>query len=206
MNAFTMWSRFVTGIAGALFGTFVSVTWADTTRTQTISIQEGWNAVYLEVFPADADPTVVFEQTPIDIAASYYGPISTAQFVSDPSANLLSQAGWGVWYSPARREAFLRTLHAIQGNQPYLLHSSRAFTWNVQGRVFPLSISWRPNAYNFVGFGVHPTAGPTFDQFFSGSHAHQHNELYRLHSGSWRRVLDPDGGGFALGRGVLDLL
>ena len=98
-----------------------------------------------------------------------------------------------MWYAPDRPDAFLSTLHAIHGQRGYLIHASRAFTWRVTGAVVPEEIQWTPNAFNLVGFTVAAGAPPTFAQFFAGSPAHQHNRIYRLEDGNWRRVSDPSG-------------
>jgi hypothetical protein len=163
----------------------------ESSRTQTIQLQKGWNAVFLEVYPPDPDPAIVFAATPIDLAASFYAPASSAQFMTDPGADLFRQTGWGIWHAPARVDAFLTTLHAIYGQQAYLIHAERDFTWQIRGAVIPPEVRWQADAFNFVGFSVHPQAGPTFAQFFNGSKAHRHNRIYRLVNGSWRRVTDP---------------
>lgn len=162
-----------------------------TERTQEIALTRGWNAVFLEVYPEIFEPTAVFAGTPVDIVASYFTRTASAQFIAEPGADMFKKAGWGVWYSESRPEAFLKTLHAIHGQQAYLIHSKQDFTWNVRGTVSPSPVSWQPNSYNLVGFGVHKTASPTFSQYFAGSKAHRHNKLYRLQNNVWRRVTDP---------------
>ena len=163
---------------------------AQNTRAQTVQLQRGWNAVFLEVYPAETKPSVLFDQTPVDIVAGYFAPGSSAQFMTAPGADLFSQAGWGVWYAENRPDAFLKTLHSIYGQQAYLIHAKSDFTWTVSGAVTPAATRWQANSYNFTGFGVHPVAAPTFAQFFSGSAAHRHNKIYRLANGAWRRVSD----------------
>jgi hypothetical protein len=164
---------------------------ASTLRTQTIQLQKGWNAVFLEVYPDDSAPSVIFADTPVDIAAATFTRNVSAQFMIDPGTDLFRQAGWGVWYGEHRPDAFLRTLHAIYGQQAYLIHSRADFTWQITGSVVPPEVEWQPNAYNLVGFSVAAPNGPTFGQFFAGSKAHRHNRIYRLANGTWRRVTDP---------------
>jgi len=164
---------------------------ADTTRTQTIQLTRGWNAVFLEVYPLEANPTLLFQGTPVDIVASYYTHASSAQFIGNPSGDLFKKEGWGVWYAPTRPDAFLKSLHAIYGQQGYLMHAKTDYTLTINGGAVPPSIRWVANEYNFVGFSVRGTGAPTFNQFFSGSAAHNHNKIYRLTDGAWRRVLDP---------------
>jgi hypothetical protein len=164
---------------------------ANTTRTQEIQITRGWNAVFLEVYAENPDPAAVFAGTPVDIAASHFTRSGSAQFVTDPGSDMFKKAGWGVWFAESRPDAFLKTLHAIHGQQGYLIHSRSDFTWRVSGAVTVPDVKWQPNAFNFVGFGVHAQGAPTFAQFFGGSKAHRHNKIYRLANGSWRRVNDP---------------
>jgi hypothetical protein len=162
------------------------------TRTQAIQLRQGWNAVFLEVYPTNPEPAAVFAETPVDIAAAFYARGESAQFITQPGAELFKKAGWGVWYAESRPDAFLRTLHAIHGQQTYLVHAKDDYIWNVTGAVVPAEIRWEPSAYNLVGFSIAPQGGPTFAQFFGGSPAHRHNKIYRLTNGAWRRVLAPD--------------
>ena len=161
-------------------------------RTQTILLQPGWNAVFLEVNPADVGPAAVFANTPIDIVAAHYHRTSPAQSLTNLGVNPLRKGGWLVWYAAERDDAFLTTLYAIYGWQSYLIHSKAAFAWNVKGRVEIPEVRWQPDAYNLVGFSVDALAPPTFAEFFAGSPAHRHNRIYRLVQGQWRQVTDPD--------------
>jgi hypothetical protein len=164
---------------------------ADTLRTQEIQLQRGWNAVFLEVFPSDSTPAAVFTGTPVDIVASYFARNSSAQFITDPGANMFQEMGWGVWYATNRADAFLKTLHSIYGQQPYLVHAKSDFTWRITGTVQPGEVRWQPDSYNFTGAALASSGAPTFAQFFAGSQAHRHNRIYRLANGAWRRVSDP---------------
>lgn len=164
---------------------------AQALRTQVITLQTGWNAVYLEVDPAVSDPTLLFAGTPVTVAASHVSPARGAQFVLDPSADMLSSYGWSIWYAPARPDSFLTTLYSIYGSKPYLLFSTTNSTLEISGFAVPERLSWTPDAYNFVGFAVVQPGASTFQQFFSGSPAHQHNKIYRLVNGTWRQTLSP---------------
>ncbi len=161
-------------------------------RTQTITLEQGWNAVYLEVDPVDLDPAVVFTNSPVDQVAVYVAASSPAQFMTDPSADMPAEAGWGVWYEPNRPDAFLRTLFALHGQQAYLIHATSNATIRVTGSVALPDIKWKSDAYNLVGFSVVSPGAPTFAQFFAGSPAHAHDRIYRLADGAWRRVTAPD--------------
>ncbi len=163
---------------------------AETTRIQTVQLRQGWNAVFLEVNPSNSAPAVVLANTPIDIVACHQGHDSTAQFMNNPGADLLKDVAWGVWYADHRPDSFLKTLHAMYGQQAYLIHAKSDFTWQVTGTTLPPEVHWRPHSYNLVGFSVQSPGAPTFAQFFAGSPAHRHDKIYRLTDGTWRRVLD----------------
>lgn len=164
---------------------------ADTVRTQTVPLKAGWNAVFFEVEPADSAPNKVMAGIPVDIVASFYDPGVAPQYVSNPGRNLFKEAGWGTWYAESRPDAFLKSLYALYGQRAYLIHATNDCTLSMTGTVAPANVRWTPNAYNLVGFSVSTSAPPTFDQFFSGAPALNHNKIYRLVNGAWRQVSDP---------------
>jgi len=168
------------------------VSGAQALRSQVVALVPGWNAVYLEVDPAVSDPSALFAGTPVGVVASHVAPKRGAQFVRDPSADMLSTYDWHVWYAPARPDAFLTSLHSVYGARAYLMYAATNVVLEISGTVAPERLAWKPNAYNFTGFALAATGGgPTFQQFFRGSPAHNHNKLYRLVKGVWRQTLNP---------------
>lgn len=161
------------------------------TRTQVIELRQGWNAVFLEVEPGDSSPAAVFAGLPVDIAAAFLSPATPAQFISNPSADLLRRSGWRVWYSPDRADGFLANLHAVHGQQAYLVHATANATWRAAGAVRLPEVQWQADTFNFVGFPVSPQNPPTFAQYFAASPAHRHDRIYRLVEGVWQKVADP---------------
>lgn len=178
-------------LAAALFLAVAAVGAAEPVRQQTVQLRKGWNAVFLEVAPLEPEPAKVFAGTPVDIAAAFHGPLTSAQFMTDPGANLFRLAGWSVWYAETRPDAFLKSLHAINGQQGYLLHARQDFTLSVTGLVSPAAVRWQADAFNYVGFSVDAVTAPTFARFFGGSPAHNHNRIYRLENGVWRQATNP---------------
>lgn len=160
-------------------------------RQQIISLTEGWNAVFLEVEPLDAAPEKVFAGQPVDIVAAYFPPAAPLQFVTNPGSQLFKGLGWGVWYAEDRPDAFLKTLNAIYGNQAYLIHTTRAFEWRVDGMVTLARTKWQPDSFNLTGFGVKKQGAPSFGEFFAASPAHRNQAIYRLEQNVWRKVLNP---------------
>jgi hypothetical protein len=164
---------------------------AETTRTQSISLHKGWNAIELAVTPVDSTPATVFAGTPIAIATTYFGTRTSAQFIQNPTTTEWKKEGWGVWYAPGRPDAFLSTLNAIAGNRAYLIYAKQDFTWTVTGEVTCPKLRWKADAFNLVGFTLDPVSPPTFDKFFAGSTAHRPCRIYQLVNDQWVLVANP---------------
>ena len=158
---------------------------------QTLALSPGWNAVYFEVDPADPAPARVFAGLPVDAVATHDAVPGGGQFVKDPGANLALAQGWAVWYAPSRPDAFLSNLYEVQGAKAYLVHATTNATLVLSGDVPPALPTWKPDAFNFVGFPLQGPGAPTFAQFFAGSPAHSPGRIYRLAGGKWRQVTAP---------------
>jgi len=162
---------------------------ADTIRTQTINLHQGWNAVYLQITPTNPAPASCFQGTPITIAALYAGNNSAVQYLLDPTTNTVTPgSGWMVWYAPGRPDAFLTSFFALHANNAYLLYSQSDYAWSVTGTAALGSVTWKPNSFNLVGFSLDPLSPPTFDQFFGASPAHQPYRIYRLVHDQWVQI------------------
>ena len=160
-------------------------------RTQKINLTAGWNAVFLEVEPLDVAPAKVFQDLPVDIVAAYFPHEASTQFVTNPGTQLFKGLGWGVWYAATRPDAFLKSLNAIYGQQAYLIHTTRAFEWRVDGLVSLAKVEWQPDAYNLTGFSVAAQGAPAFEEFFKASAAHRGQPVYRLVNDVWKKVTSP---------------
>ena len=189
---FSRWSRRWLAVVFCLTGLACSTARADVVGlSQTLSLTPGWNAVYLEIDPSVTDPAALFAGTPVDIVATFTPASRGQQFVRNPSAAMLSAYGWAVWYAPTRSDGFLSSLYGVYGGKAYLIHARTNASVTVTGSVGVGATAWTPNAYNFVGFALASPGAPTFQQFFRGSPAHNHNQIYRLVNGTWRKVLNP---------------
>ncbi len=165
---------------------------ATVVRTQWLSLEAGWNAVFLEVEPTDGAPDAVFAGTPVDVAARYFALRSPVQFIRDPADAPWNQPGWGVWYAPGRPDAFLTSLHAIQGRKAYLLHATSSCRLQVTGQVRFDRLRWQADSFNLVGFALDEQAPPTFARFFAGSGGRIGQRIYRLApGGKWQPVTSP---------------
>ena len=185
------YNRFLAGIAGQLFLLILTVNLAsaDIVRVQTINLHKGWNAIFLQVDPANPKPADCFQGTPVTIAAAFTGADQTVQFVQNPSTNSFTHnKGWSVWYAPSRPDAFLTKIFQLNGNKPYLLYAESDYVWKVSGNALLTSVTWKPNSFTLAGFGVDDVSPPTFDQFFDGSPAHHPYQIYRLVNDSWIKL------------------
>lgn len=169
----------------------VSLSAGAATHTQTVALDAGWNAVFLDVTPDVTEPDALFEGMPVDIVATYFPTVTGVQFIADPSEIPWKKPGWAVWYSPDHAEAAFGSLTELVGNRPYLVHTTRAAEWVVSGTAHFHRLVWQPNSFNLVGFPVDAANPPTFAEFFGSSRAHAGARFYKLESGSWRKVTSP---------------
>lgn len=160
-------------------------------RTQTIQLEAGWNAVYLEIEPRKGEPSALFAGTPIEIAAAYMRPVTAMEFIDSPSEVLPDRKGWNVWYAPGRDDALLSNLSAIQAHHSYLLYTEQAYTWSLEGTPFHAAARWHPNAFSLVGFPIDAAEQPTVANFFAGAAAHTPLKIYRMSGGQWSLITNP---------------
>ncbi|WP_269526448.1 hypothetical protein [Coraliomargarita parva] len=161
-------------------------------RTQTIALNAGWNAVYLEVEPLESAPDALFDGTPIEIVASYFRPVTSMEYTESPSDFLGDRKSWSVWYAPERDDAILSNLYAIQAHHCYLIYSESAYTWNLEGSPYFDAVTWHPNAHNLVGFPVDTANAPTVANFFAGAEAQSGLKVYRMVNGRWVLITAPE--------------
>lgn len=160
-------------------------------RTQTIQLEAGWNAVYLEIEPVKGDPSALFAGTPIEIAAAYMRPVTAMEFIDSPSQVLPDRKGWNVWYAPDRDDTLLSNLSAIQAHHSYLLYTEQAYSWSLEGTPYHGSARWHPNAFSLVGFPIDAAEQPTVAAFFTGAAAHTPLKIYRMSGGQWSLITNP---------------
>lgn len=158
---------------------------------QRVALQKGWNAVELTVRPDGLYPTTVFSNSVVDIVAHLDVKETLNQFVTDPTVDLMRQAGWRVWYAPSRADSFLTDLTRMDANESYLIHATEAGELVIWGDVEWDPHTWKPASFNLIGFSLDPQSPPTFEEFFAGSAAHAGQPIYRMAEGVWREVLDP---------------
>lgn len=168
--------------------------WAQWT-SQSIPLQPGWNAVYLEVQPEPNDCETLFKGVPVESVWGWNDRFSAVQFIQDPNELLPGQPNW-LTYLPADHAAReTRNLFTLRGGHAYLIKlrtGAGAVTWNVTGQPVVRSIDWLADSFNLVGFSVAANNGPSFQSFFSNSSAHAGKPAYQLNaSGQWELIANP---------------
>ena len=96
--------RSATGVCGArasqvllaalLLGSFTA---GAQTTTQSFTLQNGWNAIYLEVMPSDGTPANLFAGLPMASVWTRVDKLSAVDFIQDPAEATFNQAGWLRW-------------------------------------------------------------------------------------------------------------
>jgi len=172
------------------------------TVTQTVTLQPGWNAVWLEVEPTDNACDTVFSNLPVASAWERVERLSSAEYIQSPSEAAFNEAGWAHWYPPAATESFLNNLFTVNANHAYLLRCTNTspVIWNLTGRPSLRRPNWVPDSFNLRGFPVDPAGPPTFLSFLRASKAHYNSDanqlesIFRLDSGSgqWQPVAPTD--------------
>jgi hypothetical protein len=175
----------------ALLALHVATAWGQWS-TQTIPLQPGWNAVFLEVQPQPSDCDTVFANVAVESAWGWNRKFSAVQFIQNASSLVPLQPDW-LFYVPATNLlAGERSLFNLEGGKCYLVkrpNNAPPINLVVQGQPTLRKIAWVPNSLNLVGFSLDRTNPPSFQTFFSGSAAHANNPIYRLQSdGNWGQI------------------
>jgi hypothetical protein len=165
------------------------------TLTQTFTLQSNWNVLYLEVDPANKDIGAVFTNLPVESVWTYAQPVSTAQFIQNPSEAGFNDADWWRWLPG--KPPFLSKLTAVLGGRTYFLKLTNGpAACEITGPLKAHATAWVPDQYNLRSFPVDPEDLPTFKQYFQCSPAHYdgvqnapHRPIWRfIQDGTWRQV------------------
>jgi hypothetical protein len=168
------------------------------TTTQQVTLQPGWNAVWLELEPEDHSTHEVFEGLEVGSVWTWLDAETPAEFIQSVTEAAFKQAGWQRWFPPTREESILNNLFRIQANRAYLIRfdGSVPLVWNVTGRPSTRRPAWSADGFSLRGVPVDPSSPPTFLNFFRHSPAHYHADesklqpMFRLNSatGTWVAV------------------
>jgi len=161
---------------------------------QTIRLQPGWNAVYIEVEPQPRDCDTLFRGIPVESVWGWNRRFTSVQFVQDPNTLLPEEPRWLAYFPPSSPRADMTNLYIVQGGRPYLIKitGTQAVNLVVNGRPKIRPVRWLADSYNFVGFHLNSASPPTFSSFFASSPAHAGQESYRMSTtGRWQKITAP---------------
>lgn len=156
---------------------------------QSITLRPGWNAIWLEVSPANDSPSAVFAGVNIDSVWGWNTRLTTAQYIQDTSEPVWNTDAMLMFVPTNRVESFQNNLNSIQGNRPYLvkLLGSSSVTVTLTGRPEVQTANWQTDLYNLRGFPVDSLNPPSFLNYFKYSPAHfinnALNPIYTLNAG-----------------------
>ncbi len=157
--------------------------------TQTLSLNAGWNVVFLEVEPYPAQCDSIFGDIPVASVWTYDQRFSSVEFIQDLSELTSELPQWRRYFPPGDSRAFTTNLFILEAGRAYLIEATQATVWNVVGKPRMTRQQWKPGEYNFAGFWVDPGNPPTFSDWFSGSTSHQPLDIWGLDTaGVWRKV------------------
>lgn len=173
--------------------------WATALTTQTISLQPGWNSIFVALEPDDGNSSTtqddsisrVFNLPEITMVWSLPDAPTTIQYIVQPAEIDVGIPDWRVYIPAGQPSSALTNLHGVSAGRVYLvkLSGTAARTLMVQGRPVFKHLEWKPESFNLVGFYAHPTPAQqvTFADFLSiptGSNP----AIYQLSNGIWQLI------------------
>jgi len=163
------------------------------TYQQTIELQPGWNAIWVQVQPEANHLSEVFANLPVASVWRWIPTEAGARFIQDPAEGLQNVEGWFAWFPEPRPEAFLSNLFRINANTAYLvrLEGTESLQVVLDGRPQLVPLRWQTDAFTLTGLPVAPLNPPTFGEFFANSPAHQGQPIYKLQANGQWQVVNP---------------
>lgn len=163
------------------------------TYQQTIELQPGWNAIWVQVQPEANHLSEVFANLPVASVWRWIPTEAGARFIQDPAEGLQNVEGWFAWFPEPRPEAFLSNLFRINANTAYLvrLEGTEPLQVVLDGRPQLVPLRWQTDAFTLTGLPVAPLNPPTFGEFFANSPAHQGQPIYKLQANGQWQVVNP---------------
>ncbi len=138
---------------------------------QSVTLKPGWNAVFLQVTPAQPYADDLFASLPqVQSVWKFNRRASSLEFIESPGVLLQKTEHWLVWLPPSDPTSFLRTLQRLNGGQAYLIKvrdQAAPFVWSVKGVPSWKNQELLANSLNLIGLPVRSTSPPTFLEFFS---------------------------------------
>ena len=156
--------------------------------SQQITLQPGWNSVFLTIDPAPADSNSVFgSQSAI---TSVWSPVEDnlppgCTSPDDAGCEPIPGDGWRVWVPQANPNSIVNSLGLVRGGRTYLIRSGYSVNFALTGKPISLRQRWHVGS-NLTGFHVEsdPQSAPTFQTYLSPSTRHTGARVFGLTPGS----------------------
>ncbi|MCA9413468.1 MAG: hypothetical protein KC944_19800 [Candidatus Omnitrophica bacterium] len=157
---------------------------------RSYTIEEGWNAVFLDIEPYPEACEAQLGNRPINGVWARRDGGSTIEVVG-PLPQLLSKGEevWHVYYPPSAPETDISNLSILEAGRAYLIQASEEFTWTFTGRPINSDREWREGSLNLAGFYVDDSNPGLFSDFVSEDEDGNGPEVYQLlPDGGWTAV------------------
>ncbi len=158
--------------------------------SQTLQLNPGWNAVFVEVQPEPRDCEAVFAGLPVESVWRWNRRFSPVQFISDSNQLSPDEPDWLVYLPQNHPLHEQSSLFTLDGCRAYLIKmpdGGAPVSWTILGKAILRKKEWISDSLNFVGFNLPTNNLPTFQSFFSGSPAHTNQVILRLDAqGAWQ--------------------
>jgi hypothetical protein len=162
---------------------------------QVLTLQPGWNAIFLNVQPASNRVEEVFAGLPFASIWRWADSGTGPQFIQEQSEASLGSPQWLVHLPTNRVESFQNNLARVFRHTAYLVNlaTNQPVTFTVVGVPGYQRQKWAVDAYTLGGFPIEPgTNGPQVGDYFRPSAAHldsvtgRPRGIYRLlNDGRW---------------------
>jgi hypothetical protein len=139
-------------------------------QTQTLTLQPGWNAVFLSVDPAPSDCDALFGANARIQSVRRWAPppIEAVQYDETTGAIIPQTGSWLAWFPTTHTNRALVNLSLMAGGASYLIEVSAGTQVgiNLTGRPLVRPYEWQPGSHHFIGLPVFSSA-VTFSAFFT---------------------------------------
>ena len=137
---------------------------------ETMTLKNGWNAIYLESTPTNALCDAFFEDAPVKSVASYQSDAysSTRQLADDGTEIAQKPLSYHVWVAG---DDVASTLGALSGGHVYMIYATNAWSKTFVGVPSAPKQTWRATAgdagfMNLVGVSADTNASMTAKAYF----------------------------------------
>lgn len=149
---------------------------------QSITLEAGWNAVFIEVDPQPANADELFSSQPF-VSVWTRTPQALRQLgddcegPDDTDCMMSNDTQWRVWVPPGSSADVVVNLRVIRGGRVYFINATQATTLTLVGRPSSVQGKLLPGA-NAVGFYASPTNPPTFENYLAPETTLSDSEIF----------------------------